>query len=57
MMFDSINITALNGNNGIDLLNTSGSLTVTGGTISNTGAGSAIQIGSATNASGGNATT
>ena len=42
--FDSITSTALNGNIGIDINNHTGSLTVNGGTLTNTGAGDAIEI-------------
>ncbi|QBK31402.1 beta strand repeat-containing protein [Roseitalea porphyridii] len=56
--FASVGASALAGANGIDLQNTSGTLTVQGGTITNTAASTAIRIGAVgTNASGGNATT
>lgn len=55
--FASVNVSAISGDRAIDLQTVSGSLTVQGGTITNTGNFQAIRIGSAgSNTSGGNAT-
>ena len=42
--FASASASALNGNNGIDLRNASGTLTISGGTITNNGIGAAVRL-------------
>lgn len=54
--FASATATALNGNNGITLADVFGTFAVSGGTITNTGAGTGIVIGDGSSNSGGNGT-